>query len=159
VADRRALPEHDFLPAIGHERKRAERTRKSCVLMLIEMEAKFPFHRHDEALNTILSALSAATRETDLTGWYHDQRVVGVLFTEIMSEDGAAIVTTVMTRVSEALRSRLSSRQFNQASISFHLFPGEREEAIPAMFPGLVRPEQPGRLVQHGLMQEGLVQR
>ncbi len=163
VADRRALREQDFLPAISHERKRAERTRKPCVLMLIEMETQFPFDRHNEALGAILSALSAATRETDLTGWYEADRVVGVLFTEVVSEDGAAIVTTVMTRVSESLRSRLSSRQFNQASISFHLFPGdrpgERDEAIPTMFPGLVRPERAERLVRHGVMQEGLVER
>jgi hypothetical protein len=161
-ADRRALGEPDFLPAIWHERKRAERTRKSCVLMLVEMESQFPTDRHGLALETILSALSSATRETDLTGWYRDQRVVGVLFTEIVSEDGAAIVTTVMARVSEALRTRLTSRQFNQANISFHLFPGERERAIPAFYPGLVqaglvRPEPSGSLVSHDLVSHDLV--
>ena len=45
-------------------------------------------------------------------------------------------MTTVMTRVSDALRSRLSSRQFNQASISFHLFPEEHERAYFAAMPG-----------------------
>jgi hypothetical protein len=58
---------------------------------------------------------------------------VGVLFTEIAFEDGASIVTPVMTRVSETLRNRLSSRQFNQASVSFHLFPQECDEQVPAV--------------------------
>jgi len=131
VADRTALREEEFLREIWHERKRAERCEKPCLLMLIEMESQFPLEKNGRALTTILSALSAATRETDVTGWYKDECVVGVLFTEITFEDGASIVTTVMTRVSETLRSRLSSRQFNQASISFHLFPEVCDEQIP----------------------------
>lgn len=133
VADRCALREEDFLRVIWHERKRAERCQKPCLLMLVEMESQFPLERNGKALSTILSALSTATRETDVTGWYKDERVVGVLFTEIAFEDGASIVTTVMTRISETLRSRLSSRQFNQASVSFHLFPKECDEQIPAV--------------------------
>lgn len=144
VADRSALREEDFLRVIWHERKRAERCQKPCLLMLIEMEQQFPLEKNGKALATILSALSAATRETDVTGWYKDESVVGVLFTEITFEDGASIVTTVMTRVSETLRDRLSSRQFNQASVSFHLFPEESDLQIPvvarpAMFPDLAR--------------------
>ncbi|HZW93521.1 MAG TPA: hypothetical protein VFF64_11260 [Candidatus Eremiobacteraceae bacterium] len=143
VADRTALREEDFLRVIWHERKRAERCQKPCLLMLVEMESQFPLERNGKALATVLSALSAATRETDVTGWYKDDRVVGVLFTEINFEDGASIVTTVMTRVSETLRKGLSSGQFNQASVSFHLFPEERDEQIPAAasnrasYPGL----------------------
>jgi hypothetical protein len=133
LADRSALQEEAFLAVIWHERKRAERSQKPCVLMLIEMESVFPGDRNREALTTILSAISAATRETDVTGWYKDDSVVGVLFTEIAAEDGSAIVTTVMSRVSDALRSRLGSRQFNQVSTSFHLFPEEHEQPFPAV--------------------------
>jgi hypothetical protein len=133
VADRTALREEDFLRVIWHERKRAERCQKPCLLMLVEMESEFPLEHNGPALATILSALSAATRETDVTGWYKNDCVVGVLFTEITFEDGASIVTTVMTRVSESLRLGLSSRQFNQASVSFHLFPEEHNEQIPAV--------------------------
>ena len=76
---------------------------------------------------------AAATRETDVTGWYKDDCVVGVLFTEVALEEGTSVVATVMDRVSDALRLRLSSRQFNQVSISFHLFPEEGEERIAAL--------------------------
>jgi hypothetical protein len=58
---------------------------------------------------------------------------VGVLFTEVALEEGTSVVATVMDRVSDALRLRLSSRQFNQVSISFHLFPEEGEERIAAL--------------------------
>jgi hypothetical protein len=122
--------------------------------MLIEMESQFPAEKNDEALAAILFALSAATRETDVTGWYQDNCTVGVLFTEIMFEDGASIVTTVMTRVSDALRSELSSRRFNQATVSFHLFPEEREEEFPVMpnpstlYPSVTEQEGTRGLVQ-----------
>jgi hypothetical protein len=38
-----------------------------------------------------------------------------------------------MERVSDALRRRLSSRQFNQVTISFHLFPEDGEERVAAL--------------------------
>jgi hypothetical protein len=148
------LREEGFLRVIWHERKRAERSRKPSVLMLIEMENHFPFEKNGEALKKILSALAATTRETDVTGWYKDDCVVGVMFTEITVEDRSSIVTTVMTRVSEALRSRLSSRRFNQVSISFHLFPEDREEqtapmpGTPSLYPDLATRDEEGRLVQ-----------
>lgn len=154
IADRSALREDDFLRVIWHERKRAKRTHKPCLLMLVEMEAQFSGESNCKALGKILGALSSATRETDVTGWYEDSAVVGVLFTEIMFEDGASIVTKVMTRVSAALRSRLSPLQFNQASISFHLFPSEQEAEMPAeietpaLYPGLLSGDDAARLVQ-----------
>src|SRR5580704_166031 len=133
VADRSTLREESFLRVIWHERKRAERSGKPSVLMLIEMETQFPFEKNGESLGKILSVLTSTTRETDVTGWYKDDCVVGVMFTEIMVEEGSSVVATVMDRVSEALRSRLSSRQFNRVSITFHLFPEEGNERIPAM--------------------------
>jgi hypothetical protein len=148
------LREEDFLRVIWHERKRAERSQKPSVLMLVEMENQFPFEKNGEALGEILAALAATTRETDVTGWYKDDCVVGVMFTEITVEEGSTVVTTVMTRVSEGLRNSLSSRQFNQVSIAFHLFPEERDERIPALggtprlYPQLATRDEAGRLVQ-----------
>lgn len=149
-----ALREEEFLRVIGHERKRAERSGKPSLLMLIESEPQFSLEKNDKTLRTILSALAKATRETDITGWYKDDRVIGVLFTEITSGDGESIVTTVMTRISEVLRRQLSSRQFDQANISFHLFPEQREEQVralpvrPALYPRSTTGDGAERLVQ-----------
>ena len=154
AAGQGALREEDFLRVIGHERKRAERSGKPSLLMLIESEPQFSSEKSDKALRTILSALATTTRETDITGWYKNDCVIGVMFTEITAEDGESIVTTVMTRVSEVLRRQLSSRQFDQANISFHLFPEQREEQIPALsvhptlYPGRTGRDGAERLVQ-----------
>ena len=147
------LQEEDFLRVIWHERKRAERSQKPCLLMLVEMETQFPFEQRGEPLRKILSTLAATTRETDVTGWYKDDSVIGVMFTEITVEDGSSVVTTVMSRVSEALRSRLSAQQFNQVSICFHLFPEERDERMaatpgnPPLYQDLATRDEAGRLV------------
>jgi exopolysaccharide biosynthesis polyprenyl glycosylphosphotransferase len=100
---------------------------------------------NEKALDKILSALSLTTRETDVTGWYKNNAVVGVMFTEFGEDDRNTILTTLMTRVSETLRNNLSSHQFNQISISFHLFPEEWNHDIferpsnPKLYPDLTR--------------------
>ena len=47
----------------------------------------------------ILSALSASTRDTDVTGWYSNNCVVGVMFTEIATEEAVRLPSTIIARV------------------------------------------------------------
>ncbi|MGB2605306.1 MAG: hypothetical protein WBC78_17040 [Candidatus Sulfotelmatobacter sp.] len=133
AADRSNLEKNAFLGAIWLEKKRADRSRKLLLLMLVEMESYFPTERNGDALGKILSELTLATRETDITGWYEGESVVGVVFTEISVKDGNSIIRTMTTRMSEALRSRISPQQFNQISISFSLLAGEREQRLTAI--------------------------
>ena len=147
AADRSNLEENAFRGAIRHEQKRAERSRKLLLLMLVEMEGYFPAERNGDALGKILSELTSATRETDITGWYEGESVVGVMFTEIRVKDGSSIIGTMTTRMSEALRSRISSQQFYQMSVSFYLLPHEREQRLTAIpgshwHPVLATPEE-----------------
>jgi lipopolysaccharide/colanic/teichoic acid biosynthesis glycosyltransferase len=86
-----------------------------------------------------------STRETDITGWYRDNVVVGVMFTEIEAAGHNSIVNTMFARVSDTLQSHLTPEQFNQISISFHVFPEERDHETPqrpsnpVLYPDLVR--------------------
>jgi len=54
-----------------------------------------------------------------------------VMFTEISVDDQASSLKTMVDRVSETLRSNLSALQFNQISISFHLFPEDWKHELP----------------------------
>jgi len=72
---------------------------------------------------------------------------VGVMFTEIGGEDRPFIVSTVMNRMTSALRDRLPAEQFRQVSISFHLFPDDWEQDSPlpkmgALYPDLAQRDQ-----------------
>jgi lipopolysaccharide/colanic/teichoic acid biosynthesis glycosyltransferase len=137
------LSEEAFQRMISLERKRSERSRKPFLLMLVDMGGYVPSERTTKVLATILAALSVSTRETDVTGWYKHNRVVGVMFTEIGLEDRASVLGTMITRVSETLKSTLSFEQFNQVSLSFHLFPedwdheDEQRSSDPRLYPDL----------------------
>jgi lipopolysaccharide/colanic/teichoic acid biosynthesis glycosyltransferase len=145
VEDRGVLHEEAFHRMISLERKRTERSGKPFLLMLLDMGNGLLSDKSEKALDKILSALSLSTRETDITGWYKKNSVVGVMFTEFGAEDRNSILSTIMTRVSETLRNNLSSRQFGVISISFHLFPEEWNQDIPqrpsnpTLYPDLTR--------------------
>ena len=152
VEERSILNEGAFLRMISLERKRTERSRKPFLLMLLDMGTRLQSDRNGKALDKILSALSLSTRETDVTGWYKHNSVVGVMFTELGADDPNSTLSTMMTRVSETLRSSLSAQQFNQISISFHLFPEEWNHDIPqrpsnpALYPDLARRDNARKL-------------
>jgi lipopolysaccharide/colanic/teichoic acid biosynthesis glycosyltransferase len=131
VEERGVLNEEAFHRMISLERKRTERSGKPFLLMLLDMGNGLLSDKSEKALDKILSALSLSTRETDITGWYKKNSVVGVMFTEFGAEDRNSILSTIMTRVSETLRNNLNSRQFGVISISFHLFPEEWNQDIP----------------------------
>jgi lipopolysaccharide/colanic/teichoic acid biosynthesis glycosyltransferase len=146
------LSEESFQRMISLERKRSERSRKPFLLMLVDMGGYLPSERTTKVLSSILSALSLSTRETDVTGWYKHRSVVGVMFTEIGLEDRASVLGTMITRVSETLKSALSFEQFNQVSLSFHLFPedwnheDEQRPSDPRLYPDLVKRDESRRL-------------
>jgi len=145
ITERHILNQEAFRRMISLERKRTERSRKPFLLMLLDMGDNLPSEKNGKTLGTIISALSVTTRETDVTGWYTNDCVVGVMFTEISVEDRSAILSTIITRVSDTLRRNLTFEQFNQVSISFHVFPedwdrdGNQRPSNPTLYPDLTK--------------------
>jgi len=105
--------------------------------------------KSDNVLNNILAALSLSTRETDITGWYKERSIVGVMFTELGMDDSGAILGTMMHRVSETLRNSISLEKFSQINISFHVFPDswnqEPSAGNPTLYPDLEHRERTQR--------------
>jgi lipopolysaccharide/colanic/teichoic acid biosynthesis glycosyltransferase len=87
--------------------------------------------QNGKALGTVLSTLLASTRETDVTGWFKDHCVVGVMFTDLVLDEKRSILSTMLARVTDTLRDKLSFEQFNQISVSFHLFPDDWDHDLP----------------------------
>src|SRR5581483_4372773 len=105
-------------------------------------------------LENIVPTLLVNTRETDITGWYKDGSVLGVMFTELEIEDKEPILRTMLERVSGALRENLTFEQFNRVSISFHLFPedwnqdSDERPSNPALYPDLTKRDEARRSFQ-----------
>jgi len=119
-----------FRRMISLERKRSERSQRPFVLLLMETGRNLSTQKNERILLDILSSLQAATRETDVMGWYESNSVVGVMFTEI-TPDNNLILSTILTRISDVLRDRLTIEQFSQLKFSFHLFPEEWDPQNP----------------------------
>jgi len=143
AGERGVLNEGTFKRMISVERKRTERSRKPFLLMLLDMGTCQGSERNGKALDSIVSALLASTRETDVTGWYKNRATVGVMFTELVVDDKNSILSTMLTRVSTTLRDKLAFEQFNQISFSFHFFPDDWDQdssgrpSNPTLYPDL----------------------
>jgi exopolysaccharide biosynthesis polyprenyl glycosylphosphotransferase len=148
------LAQDAFHRMIVLERKRTERSRKPFLLMLLDTGGGVASARSEKLLLEVLSTLTESTRETDLVGWYATGTVVGVMFTELMVDERALIVGTILNRVSEALRKNLSLEQFNQIKLSFHLFPddwdhqGPDRPSNPTLYPDLESREKSTRAMR-----------
>ncbi len=152
------LSEEPFHRMIGLERKRTERSGQPFLLMLLDAGDCLPSDKTGKVLSNILSALSLATRETDVTGWYKNHSIVGVMFTDISAEERESIVGVMMSRVSETLRNNLSLDKFSQVSISMHVFPEtwdqENTHGNPTLYPDFAnrnRAQKFGRMVKRGM--------
>ena len=145
--DRGILNADAFRRMITLERKRSERSRKPFMLLLLDMGDRLPSEKNGKTLSKILAALSASTRDTDVTGWYANNCVVGVMFTEIATGDSSSVPTTIIARVTETLRKNLTLEQFNKVSLSFHLFPEDWDKNAqgptnPTLYPDLSQREE-----------------
>jgi len=138
------LSEESFKRMIAIERKRTERSREPFLLMLVEAGRAHGTEKSSRALDKIVAAMLSSTRETDVVGWYKGQTTVGVMFTGLTVKDKSAVLSTILNRVSAALRDELPSDQFSQISLSFHFFPDEWDHensgrpSNPVLYPDLV---------------------
>src|SRR5712692_6937648 len=138
------LPEALFLRALCLERKRAERSRKFFVLMLLDHGNASQNGNGDEVLNKTVSAILSSIRETDIAGWYTGNTALGVIFAELGAADKKSILTALRAKVTTALRSNLRTEEANHLRISFHCFPEDSEEgdagrSIAKLYPDLVQ--------------------
>jgi lipopolysaccharide/colanic/teichoic acid biosynthesis glycosyltransferase len=99
--------------------------------MLLEGEDIFQADRRQGTLQRILSSLSNAVRETDVTGWFREKSTVGVIFTEVGSPDSTIFPGAILERVVSALRQNLSAEEIDSIDITLHVFPDEWDEKEP----------------------------
>lgn len=151
------LSQEAFHQAISRERRRTERSRIPFLLMLLEMGDHLPAESIEKNLRKLMAAFSLSTRETDVAGWYENERVIGVMFTEISFDDRKTIVSTMMARLGEILRSDLDLEQLR---ISFHLFPEDWDQEVrkrpsnPVLYPDLFKREERKRTL--GTIKRGM---
>jgi len=136
------------------ERRRAERSRKPFVLMLLDAGAFVESRTADSMMQSVMAILLRSTRETDLVGWYKKGSVLGVIFTEISLESKRPITEILLSKVVDALRNELGREVTSRLAVTAHLFPESRDRngAEPVadfrLYPDLSEGRSKGRFSQ-----------
>src|SRR5216684_5252208 len=121
------LQEETFHNMLTLERRRAERSRKPFVLMLLDAGPSGEAEATDRLVSQVTSVLLKSTRETDLVGWYKKGAILGVIFTEISLEFTTPITEILRSKVVSALHKELSNRVASKLVVTVHLFPENRD--------------------------------
>ncbi len=101
-----AYDEETFLRFLATERKRSERSGSPFLLLLVDLneEPGVSVRIAPEVSDRLFSRLWLCVRETDIVGWYREERVAGALLTQITSGTVSDVCRTVSERVADELR-------------------------------------------------------
>jgi len=116
-----AIPEDVFHSLLTLERKRAERSRKQFVLML--MDAHLENGSAAGILKEAVEIVIASKRETDLIGWYRQGAILGVIFTEVNAGADRPITEILRNKFETTLAERMGKSRSAKIAVSFHVFP------------------------------------
>jgi len=120
------LAQETFTKMVSVERKRAERSGRCFILMLLE--ASRLIKHGTNLMDSVLATLAASTRETDIRGWYTKGSVLGVIFTEIDSADPTSTAHLLSRKMSKVLSGSLGEELAEQVHISCHVYPEDHPE-------------------------------
>lgn len=149
-----------FNKRLALERKRADRSRRPFLLMLLDISLLAGGLNGSSPVAVIAEWLAAATREVDIRGWYKSEQIIGVIFSELGGLDCGAATDRINERVVQGLRDALAPAYAAHIRASFHVFP--EEYGTPAstfssnltLSPDLVSEQFPRKL---SLLQERIV--
>jgi hypothetical protein len=145
-----ALPENIFQSMLTLERRRAERSNKAFVLMLLD--ANLENGSASGILKQAFNVAMVSKRETDLVGWYKENTIVGVIFTEVNLDGDRAITETLRAKIETSLIKHLGQDRAGKIAISLHVFPEGQDKnhsgwaKAPRLYPDLNRKDARKRL-------------
>lgn len=119
------LIENVFHSMLTLERRRAERSHKPFILMLLDANSEYG--AAEKILRQAVDIVLASKRETDLAGWYKQDDILGIIFTEVGLDGEIRITETLRTKIETALAKHLGRDRAAKIAISLHLFPDSWE--------------------------------
>ena len=123
------------------ERRRAERSGRPFVLVLVDLEALLQADEAESLKSATVRKVSALTREVDLKGWYSHDHVIGVILTETGKEGSEKVKVKLLEGLKEQ---DALGKDSALVKVSLHAFPdGESSgRKIPddlKLYPDLAR--------------------
>ncbi len=123
------------------ERKRSERSKRSFMLMLVSLDGLPEVEIGGEFRAEVFSGLASSKRDIDVLGWYRQDWVAGIIFTEISGTGDRAISEPIVERIKAKLTLRLGPDKVRRIRVSCWFFPekpGRRDiSAHLALYPDI----------------------
>jgi lipopolysaccharide/colanic/teichoic acid biosynthesis glycosyltransferase len=145
-----ALPEIQFLDAIRQERRRSERSAKPFLLMLARPRQLPENGARSGTIRQLVSAVRSSVRETDSVGWYQQDDILGVIFTELGDAEKSLVLSSLKQRATNAVRN--NSLDALAVTFTFHFFPEDSKPDGHSMdlnlYPELSRETWPKKFAQ-----------
>ncbi len=134
----------DFHHLLRVERMRTERSKKPFLLLLLDISRLIETSQDEKAVNKVKEALKPSLREIDMRGWYNNNRIIGVLLTEIEQID-EAFIDTMIHKIFNRFHERLNPNWIKKIDISYHVFPETKQGLLAdepfniKLYPDLVK--------------------
>lgn len=109
MLDRQIYSEKQFRARIAQEWRRAERSGKPALLVLLDGLQSLPVER-----DRLVRSLSETLRETDVSGWFNSNRTFGVIFLEFGQ--------TSFQHAREIVLSKMKNRVLSPPSLAEEIF-------------------------------------
>jgi len=121
------LREETFRAMLALERRRAERSRRPFVLMLFDTTAVGAGRKGAAFLRQLESVVAGAIRESDLIGWYKEETVLAVIFTEVTTDENCSVAEVLLAKAVKTLQANLEWAVAGKLVLSVHIFPENRD--------------------------------
>jgi len=117
--------EEVFRYFLAIERKRSERSGRSPLLLLLDIQWQtgVSSRLHPSIARMLFAALRRSLRETDLIGWYRDEEVVAAILTQFTHEPLRDASEAIVQRVRRALRDSVPPAVERQLSLGAYQLP------------------------------------
>jgi lipopolysaccharide/colanic/teichoic acid biosynthesis glycosyltransferase len=139
------ISEPAFIRMLRLERRRTERSGRAFMFVLISCD-EFRPKGESNLLDRVIAALSGATRETDILGWYERGITLGILMTEI-GKPNPTTVDAITQKIRRTVQNEVAIEEFRSISFQFRLFPQEVEMSSSnddnhVHYPDITRPNR-----------------
>jgi len=144
--DGSCLSEESFNEVLGLERKRTARSKRPFILMLLNI-ADFPDGNNGGHVlrKRLISYLKSSIRDTDTIGWYLDDKVIGIIYTEIGDCSTKIASDIIIARVREGISNCFGPEKSNSIRISLFFYPEEfgdssdKSSPEPVLYPDIAQ--------------------
>jgi exopolysaccharide biosynthesis polyprenyl glycosylphosphotransferase len=123
VSDGPIPSEGQFGGLLCLERRRAERSRKPFLLMLLDLRKVMVNGNSGRVIESVWASVCSASRESDIRGWYLQDTVLGIIFIEVQTDGSVPVSDVIHAKVTSALYDRLESNEVERIDIRMYLQP------------------------------------